>query len=201
MMRQIDNRVLVARRGEIQPQPVVTRQRIDRQDAQVAGETLLAVRAEITQFHRRAVRRQQRLGLPNRLVKSPQSAVQRVGGIIDGEFVGDAVERELPFGDAVAATPDQAAKIGRRREITFQVVIPEHHVAQPAPPVGDQPGSDDAAVIGEADFHPVAIAQGVKICGLAVASRPEGSAVNFASRWIHGADTARPARQNPARKR
>ena len=70
MMGEVDDGVLVGGGGEIKAQSVVIRERVDGLDVEVAGETFLAVLAEITQFHCRAVRGQRWLGVPNHLVKA-----------------------------------------------------------------------------------------------------------------------------------
>lgn len=79
----------------------------------------------------------ERFGLPHHLVKALGSAVKVVGGVVGGEGVFLAVQRELAFGDPVAVTANRAVEIHRAGFETCDIGARQQDVAVLSLSIGD----------------------------------------------------------------
>src|SRR6476659_4242957 len=109
MVREIDHRVFVSRRGVVNLQ-VLAFERIADDRCQLAGKALITIGTDVGQFD--SVRHL--FSLPDNLVKSLGPAVKRIRGLDFRDLVGFAVERELATSDAVSVA---AYKRPKKRRI------------------------------------------------------------------------------------
>jgi hypothetical protein len=131
-------------------------------DEEVAGVTLLAVLAQVGEADGRSFGRGDRLGVPHALVEAAQTAVQRVGRVVDGELVGHLVEGELAACDAVGVTADRRAEIILHLEVRRELVEAEHDVVEFSIAVRHPDAGDGRAVIHDADAHAGLVGQRVQ---------------------------------------
>ena len=76
------------------------------------------------------------LALPNHFVETLEAAVQGVGIVIGRQLISDAIQGELPLGNAIAIPANQRAEIGAVGQITVQIVVAQHDIADMAITVG-----------------------------------------------------------------
>src|SRR5262249_37448767 len=100
--------------------------------------------------------------VPEDLVETHATAVQRVRAVIRGENVGHAVERKSSTSDAIAVAADQGAKIRTVLEVARERVVAQYDVLITAGAVGGGEKGHDAPVGRHFRLHSVAIAQRVQ---------------------------------------
>ena len=179
VLGQVDDRVLVRRGFDLQPEFVVVGERVHDVRREGAGKAFLAVRADVAHRHGGTLRRGLLVRLPDALVETARPAVQGVGPVIGRHVVFPAVQRERAPGDAVGIAADERSEKGaalqiRGREVILQPVEAQHHVAELAVAVGHLERDDDAAVIGDAGLAAAGVTQGVDLHGGSFACGSKG---------------------------
>ena len=111
VLSEINDGVLIGGRGIINLQLVCVRQRVDDFDRKVSRIAFFAILAQISQFHRRAIRDFQYSRLPHNFVEAFEAAVEVILAVVDRQLVCDAVECEAAFGDAIAIATDNRANV------------------------------------------------------------------------------------------
>ncbi len=99
-------------------------------DLQVAGEVLLAVRAEAREADGGRLVWPITWAVQSLLIEALQAAVEGVGGVVDRELIGLAVEGETALGDAVAVPADEGAEIGGLVEVRLDGAEAEGHIGE-----------------------------------------------------------------------
>ena len=128
MMREIANGRFVGRGGTLNFQLIILGQSVNGRHFQKTGETLIAIPAYMGENQNRTMRRRHRTRHPYNLVKTFQTAVQRVGTVVRRQRIGLPGQSKFCAANAVAITADERAKIGAVRQVTVQRVISEHDV-------------------------------------------------------------------------
>ncbi len=142
VVREVDDRRLVGGGVVVHPQLVLVRERVGHIDLQRARIALLAVRARVAELdaagHDRA--------LPDDLVEALDATVERVGPVVLGQRVRDAVERERAIRDAVGIAPRDRPEVRALGHVVGQVVETERDVRDSALAIRRVDLGDDAAV-------------------------------------------------------
>src|SRR5262249_5760528 len=99
----------------------------------------------------------------NGLVEPDVPAVQVVSATIHSQFVFDAVEREMSFGDTVGVTARDGAEEWMAFQVFIQVVEAEHDVIHLATSVGGFERNDYASVVGDPRLDAIRVGQRVNL--------------------------------------
>jgi hypothetical protein len=102
--------------------------------------------------------------------------MQVVLAVVLRQRIGLAIELELAPRDPVTVASHQAAEVRALGEVSGQVVVTEHDVAQPALAIRDEQRHHDTAVVGDGRAKAVAIGQAVEVHGSAIRCLAEGHA-------------------------
>ena len=151
---QVDHRGAAGDAGGIvEAERVVRRQRVGDVDGEVAGEAVLAVRAEQAEGEGAAGGGDD---VPHAVAEIGRGAVGRaamqgVGALVGRQGVANTVEREGGAGDTVGVAADERAEIGAFRLVVGEGGAAQHDIGEAAAPVGDQEFLDDAAIVEQAD--------------------------------------------------
>ena len=110
------------------------------------------------------------------VLPTPPASVQAMPEVIAGELVLLAVDGEPAVLDAVGIAAYGCSEIGlvAARIVVLQVIETQDHVAQHAVPVRNHERDYASAIVGNADFHPGTISDGVEFRGLTIASHRGG---------------------------
>src|SRR5439155_11569446 len=157
VLSEINDGVLIGGRGIINLQLVCVRQRVDDFDRKVSRIAFFAIFAQISQFHRRAIRDFQYSRLPHNFVEAFDAAVEVILAVVDRQLVFDAVECEAALSDAIAIATDNRTKVRTTLQVSIEVVEAEHDVVKLAVAIRDLERGYNAAVVDNPGFDALAI--------------------------------------------
>src|SRR5262245_48854616 len=94
--------------------------------------------------------------------------------IVLRKHVLHAVQRESPFPYAIPVTPNNGPKVGRRLQISFEVVESRNDVAHGSGPVGDFERNYNTAVGGDSSLGALGVRECVEFDGFTLGSLAPG---------------------------
>src|SRR5947199_10821574 len=152
MVGEIHHGVFVARSGVIDLQ-FFSFERVTHDRRQLAGKSLISVRANIGEFH--PVRNF--LSLPHNFVESFDTAVQSIGGLDLGDLVGLAIQTELTSGNVVAVAANNRTEkwwvwLGAAG-VSINRIEAEHHIRRLAVFVRYFQGLNNPAISNDARLN------------------------------------------------
>ena len=142
VVRQVQNRILIAPRRIVEHQPVSLPAELHRY-RQRAGIPLLAVRRDAREPDTVRLLR----SLPDVFVKAAQTAVQMVLTVVFRQPVRLSVQRKFRAADAVAEAADCRAIETGVAGIAGQIVIAEHNVDKTSYPIGNLNAADRRTIV------------------------------------------------------
>ena len=123
VLREVDDRRLVAGRREFDPQRRRLQHPIDAGGRQIAGKAGIAIGRMKRQRHRRCVMRAE---LPDPMAEAVRAAVQRMLlARLARELIRDPVEHEPAIRDAVGVAAGNRAEVGRMGDVIFDRIEAE----------------------------------------------------------------------------
>ncbi|MPN01788.1 hypothetical protein SDC9_149000 [bioreactor metagenome] len=100
--------------------------------------------------------------------------MEGVRAVVHRQSVGLAIQGELAFGDAVAVAADHRPEIRSLLQVTIQVVVAQHDIAEFSVAIGHLERNDDSAIIHNAGFRSLAVAQSEQVDLAAIRQLAEG---------------------------
>lgn len=143
--------------------------------AQVAGVSFFAIGAQVGESQGGLVGRGlQRFGIPEPLVESLRSAMQVVGGIVEGQGILLALEGESSSADSARHPAYQSAEVGVRSQVILHMIESQHHIDRFSLADGEAQCGDDTPVVDDVAFESLSIRQGEALDRRAVRESAEG---------------------------
>src|SRR5258708_13466058 len=135
MVRQVQHRVLVCRRRVVDLQFIaVRRPREHHLYREIARKSFLSIRAQIRELQRFAALGSNLSRLPDFLVKSNNSAVERIVAVILRKRVRPPINREFSAPDAIPIPSHRLAEVSRPVLITSHPTKPPPNTPHLPPP-------------------------------------------------------------------
>ncbi len=119
--------------------------------------------------------------MPQLLVETSESAVQRIWTIVLCQVILDFVEGECSTTYSIGIASDYRAKIRLVSEIPIEVVKTQHNVGESICLVRHAERNNDRAIIHRPDLKAMRICDGVYVDRLSIAGSSEASPVTHAS--------------------
>ena len=183
MACHVDNGLLVGCATIVDDEFVLIGKTIFDVHVQFAWEAFFVVRRNVAKHQFLFV---DLLCFPNACMETSWTAMQMVGAVVDSQAIVFAVHREVSLGNAVAIAAYKGAE-ERLRTIDHVLngVMSLNNIGHLAFLVGNHDGHDGTSVIGDADFHSVAVRQDEEVCLLSLNDSLEVFSLKSGNKFAH----------------